>query len=602
MRYGNAVVGLALVALAAVAGCHGSAPEQDALAPQDWTTPAERAEFRSTPSYAETLHYLEQLAEFSPDLELQSFGESSQGREMRVAVVSSERLFTPRIATARGKPVVLLLNGIHSGEIAGKDATLMLLRDLLVEGRYPEILEQVVLVVVPVYNVDGHERVGQSRINQDGPADGMGFRTTAGGLDLNRDFMKLDSAEAQALIDALVARWNPHLLVDAHTTDGAKHQYQLTYGLADGPLSSPAAAEWTRGCMDRVAGRMEEAGRPVARYRFPVDRRDPAAGLRSGFTTPRFSTSYMALRGRAAVLVEAHSLKPYQTRVEATYDLLAFLLEDIAADPTALTGATGDPGALSPGTPVPLRLRRVDDNEPFLYRTFALDVVEGLVGAEPYTRYGDEPLDVEVPVFDGVDVEMHVEAPAGYLIPPQYPEVVRRLRLHGLEVHPLEQGVTLPVEMVRIEAAEFADAPYQGRQRADVAEWSVEEQQRTFPAGSVWVPLDQPTARVAVHLLEPCGPDSFFAWGFFSSVMERKEYFERYVMEPMAQEMLDNDDELRAEFEQRLEQDEEFRDSAWQRLEFFYRRTEHADPDWRLYPVARVGPGAVADLPVLPSP
>ena len=244
----------------------------------------------------------------------------------------------------------------------------------------------------------------------------------------------------------------------------------------------------------------------------------------------------------------------------------------------------------------------MDDNEPFLYRTFALDVVEGLVGAEPYTRYGDEPLDVEVPVFDGVDVEMHVEAPAGYLIPPQYPEVVRRLRLHGLEVHPLEQGVTLPVEMVRIEAAEFADAPYQGRQRADVAEWSVEEQQRTFPAGSVWVPLDQPTARVAVHLLEPCGPDSFFAWGFFSSVMERKEYFERYVMEPMAQEMLDNDDELRAEFEQRLEQDEEFRDSAWQRLEFFYRRTEHADPDWRLYPVARVGPGAVADLPVLPSP
>jgi hypothetical protein len=602
MRYGNPGVGLALAALALLAGCHGSAPEHEAQAPLDWTTPAERAEFRSTPSYAETLQYLDQLAEVSADIEVQRFGESGQGRQMHVAVVSSERLFTPRIGSASGKPVVLLLNGIHSGEIAGKDATLMFLRDLLVEGRYPEILEEVVLVVVPVYNVDGHERVGQSRINQDGPADGMGFRTNASGLDLNRDFMKLDSAEAQNLIDALVARWNPHLLVDAHTTDGAKHQYHLTYGLADGPLSSPAAAEWSRGCMDRVARRMEEAGRPVARYRSPVDRREPAAGLRSGFTTPRFSTSYMALRGRAAVLVEAHSLKPYQTRVEATYDLLTFLLGDIAADPGALTGATGDTGALSPGTPVPLRLKRVDDSEPFLYRTHTLDVVDGEVGGEPYTRYRDELLDVEVPVFDGVVAELEVEAPAGYLIPPQYPEVVRRLRLHGLEVFPLDEGVTLPVEMIRIGAAEFGGAPYQGRHRADVTEWSIEEQQRPFPAGSVWVPMDQPTARIAVHLLEPCGPDSFFAWGFFSSVMERKEYFERYVMEPMAQQMLDEDDELRAEFEQRLEQDEEFRDSSWQRLEFFYRRTEHADPDWRLYPVARVGPEAAAGLPALPSP
>lgn len=601
MRRVFPVVGFALTALVVMAGCHGSAPELEEQTPLDWTTPAERSEFRSTPSYSETMQYLDQLAAFSPAIEVQRYGESGQGREMHVAVVSSERVFTPRIGSASGKPVVLLLNGIHSGEIAGKDATLMLLRDLLVEGRYPEVLERIVLVVVPVYNVDGHERVGQSRINQDGPAEGMGFRTTATGLDLNRDFMKLDSAEAQDLIDALVARWNPHMLVDAHTTDGAKHQYQLTYGLADGPLSTPVAAEWSRACMERVAGRMEEAGRPVARYRFPVDRRNPAAGLRSGFTTPRFSTSYMALRGRTAVLVEAHSLKPYRTRVEATYDLLTFLLEDIATDPDALLGATEDPGVLSPGTPVPLQLKRVDDSEPFLYRTFTLDVVDGEVGGEPFTRYGSEPLNVDVPVFDGVVAEMEIEAPAGYLIPPQYPEVVRRLRLHGLEAFPLERGVTLPVEMVRISEAEFADAPYQGRQRVEVTQWSVEEQQRSYPAGSVWVPLDQPAARVAVHLLEPCGPDSFFAWGFFSSVMERKEYFERYVMEPMAQEMLDNDDELRAEFERRLEEDEEFRDSSWQRLEFFYRRTEHADPDWRLYPVARVGSEAAADLPVHPS-
>ena len=492
---------------------------------------------------------------------------------------------------------MLIQNGIHSGEIAGKDASLMLLRDLLVEGKYPEILEEIVLLVVPVYNVDGHERVGQSRINQDGPEAGMGFRTTAAGLDLNRDYMKLDSAEAQALVHDLVARWDPHMLVDDHTTDGANHQYHLTYGITDGPLSTPAAGEWTRACMDRVAVHMESAGRPVGPYLHPVDRRDPASGLRGGFTTTRFSTNYMALRGRTSVLVEAHSLKPYPTRVEATYDLLRFLLQEIAADPAALVQATADSGALQPGTTMPLRLERIDESRPFQYRTRAVEVYEGEVSGDRVARYADELVEMEVPVRDQVAVQMAVDAPAGYLVPPQYPEVIRRLRLHGLRVCPLDEAVTVSADMSRLEEVEFADRPYQGRHRADVVASSVETQQREFPAGSVWVPLDQPAGRVALHLLEPSGADSFFAWGFFSSVMERKEYFERYVMEPMAQQMLADDEQLRAEFEKRLEQDEEFRDSPWDRLEFFYRRTEHADPDWRLYPVARVAAEAAAGLP-----
>ena len=590
MRDKTLVGGWVILAIAVFGGCHDEPLE----AVYDWTTPAERAAYGATPSLAKTSEYLAQLDEVSPAMELQTFGHSGLGREMTVAVVSADGLFTPRISTASGKPVVMIQNGIHSGEIAGKDATLLLLRDLLVEGKYPEVLEEVILVVVPIYNVDGHERVGHSRINQEGPEDGMGFRTTAAGLDLNRDYMKLDSAEAQALIQTLVARWNPHMLVDDHTTDGAKHRYHLTYGLADGPLSSPAAAQWSRACLDRVAARMEAAGRPVAPYLHPVDRRDPSAGLRGGFTTPRFSTSYMALRGRTSVLVEAHSLKPYLTRVEATYDLLKFLLQDIAADPAALIDATADSGALEPGTAVPLRIERIDESRPFLYRTHAFEVIQGEVSGDNVVQYGDEPLDVEVPAFDQVAVELEVEAPAGYLIPPQYPEVIRRLRLHGLQACPVSQDVTLTVDMIRLEDVDFADEPYQGRHRADVVEWTTETQERTFPTGSVWVPMDQPSARVALHLLEPCGPDSFFAWGFFSSVMERKEYFERYVMEPMAQQMLAEDEQLGAEFEQRLEQDEEFRGDPWARLEFFYRRTEHADPDWRLYPVARLGVDAAA--------
>ena len=570
-------------------GLHGAAdtPAPLPMTVEDWETPAEAAGYTATPSYAETLSWLERLAEGTPAMEIRPFGRSALRRTMHVVVVSSDRAFDPAAVAATGKPVVLIQNGIHPGEIAGKDASLLLLRELLVEGLYPEVLQEVILLIVPVYNVDGHERVGQSRINQDGPAQGMGFRTTARGQDLNRDYMKLDSVEAQALVGGLIAGWEPHLLVDDHTTDGADHQYQLTYGIDRTPFASDEVTTWTGECLARVAERMEAAGRPVAPYLFPVDRRDTSAGLRGGFSTPRFSTSYMSLRQRPAILVEAHSLKPYRTRVDATHDFLQHLLQYVASAPAALTGAVSAAG-LPPGDPVPIRLHRSEQGRPFLYRTYASEVVLGEVSAEPYVRYSADPLDIEVPVFDHMEIELAVDAPAGYLVPPQYPEVLERLQLHGLDLWRIDEEVTLEVDMIRLEQVEFAEQPYQGRHRAEVGEWAVETVvARTFPAGTCWVPLDQPSGKVALHLLEPCAPDSFFAWGFFSGVMERKEYFERYVMEPMAKQMLEDDPSLREEYEQKLSEDEAFREDGWARLEFFYRRTEHADPDWRLYPVAR---------------
>ncbi len=562
----------------------------------DWTTPAEAAGFRATPSLAETMAWLQRLEAATPELSIQTFGRSAQGRDLSVVVVSADGLTSPWQARASGRPVVLILNGIHSGEIAGKDASLLLLRELLIERSMPEVLEQVILLVVPVYNVDGHENVGHSRINQDGPEAGMGFRTSSLGQDLNRDFVKLDSVEAQALVGSLIEAWEPDLLIDDHTTDGADHQYHLTYGMDGGPWAEPAAAAWTLGCLAHAEAAMHGAGRLVAPYRFPVDRREPEAGLRGGWTAPRFSTSYMALRNRPSILVEAHSLKPYRTRVEAIHAFLGHVLDHVAADPgslVALRQLLAD--GLAEGTAVPIRVARTDQSAPFPYATKSHEVVEGEVGGDPYVRYGDEPVELEVPVFEQLEVTLEVHAPAGYLLPRQYGELVRRLQLHGVVVFKLWNDVTLPVEMVRLDEVSYAEQPYQGRHRVEVNAWTDQRfEDRYFPAGSFWVPLGQPLDKVAVHLLEPCAPDSFFAWGFLSSVMERKEYFERYVMEPLAQQMMRDDPALAAEFEQRLVEDEAFAADSWARLDFFYQRTEHADPDWRLHPIARV-PGGLPD-------
>ncbi|MBW1881326.1 MAG: M14 family metallopeptidase, partial [Deltaproteobacteria bacterium] len=571
---------------------------------QDWTTHAEREGYRSTPSYDETLGYLRRLADASPALELQTFGRTGLGREMVVAVVSSDGAFDPARARATGKPIVLVQNGIHPGEIAGKDASLMLLRDLLVHGKRAEVYENTVLLVVPVYNIDGHEKLGQSRINQDGPAEGMGFRTNAAGLDLNRDYMKLDAPESRAMVGELIAGWDPHLFVDLHTTDGIDHRYHVAYGVDLGPRAAPSVRDWTASLLEGVSARMEDAGRPTAPYIFPKDWPDPSNGFVGGWTNPRFSTSYVTLRGRSALLLEAHALKPYETRVKALYDHLGFILDAVAADPEALVSAVREADERArvaarrrgPEDRVVVQVERSEESRPFSLRTYESEVVPGTVGGRPYVIWTDEPLDVEVTLFDDMQLLQDLPHPAGYLVPPQYPLLVERLQAHGLKLVALPAEVSVQVEMLRMTDVAFEGEPYQGRQQVTVKQWDVERGERTFPAGSWWLSLDQPAALVAVQLLEPTAPDSFLAWGFLSRVLERKEYFEVYAMEPLGERMLAEDPVLRKAFEEAVRTDPELAGDARSRLEFVYRHSPHADPDYRLYPIARVP----SDAPLAP--
>ena len=206
------------------------APAQDPV-PDEWLTPAEESAFQSTPTYDETIAFLRRIEAALPEMKLEFFGRSASGRPMPLVIVSAERAFTPETALGLGKPVILIQNGIHAGEIDGKDASLMLLRDLAL-GRRRDLLSAATLLIVPIYNVDGHERISPfNRPNQDGPVAGMGFRTTADGHDLNRDFLKLATPEARQMVQ-LVNDWQPHLFVDTHVTDGVDLDWVIKIGRA----------------------------------------------------------------------------------------------------------------------------------------------------------------------------------------------------------------------------------------------------------------------------------------------------------------------------------------------------------------------------------
>lgn len=286
------------------------------------TTEFERSGGVRTGTYDEAVAICRRLADASPLVHFESFGTSGEGRALPVLIVDRDGLRDPAAARRAGRVVVLVQAGIHAGEIDGKDAGLMLVREMTVTKSQRALLARVTLVFVPILNVDGHERSGPyNRPNQNGP-ESMGFRVNASNLNLNRDYIKADSPEIRAWL-SLFNRWQPDLFIDCHVTDGADYQYVMTYLVDDGPIADAAVGAWARTrFVPALETRMRDAGWPLAPYCDFRVWHDPKSGLKGPSGSPRFSTGYVALRNRIGLLVETHMLKDYKTRVAGTRQML----------------------------------------------------------------------------------------------------------------------------------------------------------------------------------------------------------------------------------------------------------------------------------------
>ncbi len=563
--------------------------------PGRWETVAEATGFEATGSYEETIEFLERLAARNPWIELREFGLSGEGRPLQLVIVSSDGEFDPSTARASGKPIVMVQNGIHGGEIDGKDASLMLLRDLAL-GNVDDWAKAIVLLVVPIYNVDGHERVSRyNRPNQDGPVRGMGFRTAADGHDLNRDHLKLETPEARALI-GLFNRWRPHLHVDNHVTDGSEHDWVLTHAWAEAPqLASPVDA-WLRDHMPEVIRSTDEAGHRNGPYVSLVDRNDPSRGFSSFVGEPRYATGYYPLRNRASVLVENHSYKPFKKRVLANRHFMLELFRAVAEDPRALVRAVHDAeqatiaaGRIaSPDSETVVRFVQDDTGDTISFPIYEWYTAPSKVLGVPMVDYRRGRVrELDVPWIHRARKDLTIPRPRGYLVGAGWPAIERRLADHGVEVRTLTVPAELEVETLRLtrdDVGEGRRQTYQGLTQV-APQVTVAKSTRTMPAGTLWIPADQRDFEVAVQLLEPEAPDSLVRWGLLSIVMERKEYIDTRVLEKLVQPMLD-DPETAAEWERALN-DETFAADPWARWEWWYRRTEFWDDRVGLMPVFR---------------
>jgi hypothetical protein len=570
-----------------------AAPAPAAPVPREWLTPAEAAGFEATPDYDETMAFLRRLGRRLPEMRLETFGRSAAGRPLPLVVVSRERAFTAAAARRLAKPVVLIQNGIHPGEIDGKDACLMILRDLAL-GRRRELLDAATLLVVPIYNVDGHERISPyNRPNQDGPHRGMGFRTTAGGLDLNRDYVKVASPEAQALV-GLAAAWRPDLVVDDHVTDGVDHDWVLTWSWTEAPQLAAPLDAWMRRHLPAAAAATARAGHANGPYVDLKEANDPSKGFSSWVGQPRFSSGYFPLRNRPAVLVETLSYKPYEQRVLATRDFLLALLAEVGGDGAGLRGAVAaaDAATVSAGAPhaPPSQLVLNFEESPAADRIqlplYATYLETSQVTGRPLLRYRrGEVRPIEVPWYHGSRAALALPRPRGYLVMPGWPQIERCLRVQGLRVERLAEPVEIEVETMRLGPPQPAGAAYQGLTRTS-AEVTRKLERRRLPAGTLWVPADQPDFALAAQLLEPEAGDSLLSWGLLSTVWERKEFISAWVLEDKAAELL-RDPGIAAEWQRALAEPKLAGDPQARYL-WWFRHTPYWDDTVGLMPCFRL--------------
>ena len=538
-----------------------------------------------SPSYADTRAWFDRLDAASDLIRIEQFGVSPEGRPLYAVIASKDGA-----TLDPSKPVLLAQAGIHPGEIDGKDAGMMLLRDMAFYGK-DGLLDRANLILIPILSVDGHERTGPySRPNQRGPRN-QGWRHTATNQNLNRDFMKLDQAEMQAVM-GLIHKYQPDLYVDIHVTDGIDYQYDVTYGYngEDGVWSrSPAIAKWLDDAFKpEMNAALEAQGHIPGELVFAIDDRDPKKGMNDGGLGERYSNGWGSAAHVPTILIENHSLKPHEQRVLGTYVFLEEALKVLAEKSQTLRAAISADRALRPAE-LPANFK--GDEQPTRMRAFKgilYDTYDSVASGRPELRWLGQP-DPElwqVPYF-GSHPTLTLKRPTAYWVPSYRADIIERLKMHGVQMETLAAPRTVAVDMLRLVDPKVSARTNEGHVPITVGEVRAEAQDWTFPVGSVRVPTDQPMGDVAILLLEPQSSESFFAWGMFPEVLNRVEYIEAYAIAPLAEKMLAADPALKAEFEAKLAAEPAFAADGDARLAWFYERTPFYDQRFRLYPVGR---------------
>jgi hypothetical protein len=564
-----------------------------------WRTPFENDPAgNTTATYAECIAYYQKLAAAYPaHLHLAEAGPTDSGQPLHEVVLSADGDADPASTHRKNRRVLFIQNGIHPGEPEGIDASMMLTRDIVQQKSLGKLLEHVTIVIVPAYNIDGMlNRNSTTRVNQNGPA-AYGFRGNARHLDLNRDYIKQESRNARSFA-ALFQKWQPDVFVETHTSNGADYQYTITLIATQHSKLAPALGTYLQSqLLPALYKGMEQKKWPMTPY-VDFEGQTPESGLRAFLETPRYSTGYAALFNTIGFMPETHMLKAFAPRVHSTYDLLLTMLETVDRQAPALAAARATAtAAMQAQTTFPLTWALDESQrETVQFRGYEGKMKPSEVSGQPRLYYDRAaPYTRPVPYFNTFKASTIVNRPTAYIIPKAWTEVADILRRNGATLEPLAHEVTVPVETYYFTDFKTTPKPFEGHYVHSQVQLRTVAGPATFQAGDLvaYLAAGAPT-RYLVETLEPQATDSFFAWGFFDSVLQQKEHFSDYVFEDLAADLLRRDPALRQSLEQLKQRDAAFAANGPAQLEWVYQHSAYHEAGHNRYPVARwLGTGKI---------
>ena len=491
-------------------------------------TRPERTANTETSSHADVLRFVDSLRLLGADIQVGELGRSPEGKSIPYVLASRPLVTDPAAAHRSGKPLVMIQANIHAGEVEGKEAAQMLLRDLTLGALRP-LLDSVILIVVPIYNGDGNDRWAAGDVNrpgQNGPAV-VGQRANGQGLDLNRDYVKSEAPETRGA-EAIINAWDPDVFIDLHTTNGSYHGYLLTWSPGLNP-NSPPANDWVR---DRILPELR--ARMRARHRqetfaYGNFRDQTPDSLRKGWETydprPRFGTNWTGLRGRVAILSEAYSNADLATRIDVTYNFVREALSLINERRAELRDMIARSERWRPDSVVTRSTLGPSTDQ---------DVIAELTepageGSGMYARRRRTGVfrTIRMPVFDRFVGARREPLAEGYLLPPQHSGIVDLLRLQGITVERLALPLAATVEAFQVDSLTAAPFVFEGHRTVSL-EGSWNPKSVDLPAGWYFVPTRQRLGVFAAYLLEPESEDGVVTWNFLDRDLRRNGEFPFY--------------------------------------------------------------------------
>jgi hypothetical protein len=539
-------------------------------------------------TYENTIAAYKKLAEKFDVAKMIRVGDADCGKDLYVFIIDKDKKFDPK--NEESKAVLMINNGIHPGEPCGIDGCINFATNLLKDPKFEDKMKNVVIGIIPVYNVGGSINRGCcSRANQNGPAE-YGFRGNSKNLDLNRDFIKMDSQNADIFVK-IFHGLNPDVLVDTHTSNGADYQYTMTLLTTQLDKLNPKMSSMVKTEMlPDLFSKMKEVGFPMAPYVNSMGP-TPDSGIYDYMESPRFCTGYGALFNTIGFTTETHMWKPFSDRVQSTYEFLKVIGEYTNANFADIKQARKAAFAHD-ATKTDFELEwKLDTSKHDLFSFMGYEAeyfTSEVTGQETYRYNRDKPWTKDIKYYNRYNATNVVKRPKYYVIPQAWEDVIDRLRANEVEMSRIGSDTSFIVQSYYIDNYDTKSKPYEGHYLHSNVTTIKKEQMISFLKGDYLIKTDQRNVRFAIETLEPTAVDSYFAWNFFDEILQQKEYFSHYIFEEKAAQMLKDDLVLAAEFKAMKQEDTEFAANHWGQLYWIYQRSDNYESSHMRYPVFRI--------------